>query len=233
MRTALYIALAVMLCSFYAVAQDYPKAEVFGGFNITHLDTEGVTVATFDLPAGSSIKNWYPGWEIAGQYNFTKLLGVKGDISGNYGTPVNIPGVTGIPGARDYSFLFGPVVSLHAEHLTPFVHALFGGNHLSLPSSTISTAGTGDPAFPGFSETAFAMAFGGGVDWKLTHHFSVRLGQFDYLYTKHCLSVPADFAGLGNAAGCLLGSNSILGAKGSAFPAHQNNFRFATGIVIH
>jgi hypothetical protein len=93
--------------------------------------------------------------------------------------------------------------------MTPFVHALFGGNHLSADASVVTGAAA--------SETAFAMAFGGGVDVKLAHHFGLRLGQFDYLYTKHC----------GNTGGgCVLG-------VGTAPPAHQNNFRFATGIVIH
>ena len=214
MRKVLLIALVVMLCGFYAVAQDYPRAQLFGGFSYLHVDTEGATV-----PAPASIKTWYPGWEIAGQFNLTKMLGIKGDFSGNYGTPIS--GVPGFPSARTYTFLFGPVISFRGDRVTPFVHALFGGNHASIDSTIVS---------PSFSETAFAMAFGGGLDVKLTHHFGLRLGQFDYLYTKHCLNVPADFAGLGNPAGCLLGSSSILGPGAPA--AHQNNFRFSTGITI-
>jgi len=223
MRKVLLIGLAVTLCGVYAVAQDYPKAELFGGFNITHLDTENIQRV---LPTGTNVKSWYPGWEIAGQYNLTKLIGIKADFSGNYGKPLTVPGFS-TPSGRAYTFLFGPVFSLRKEHITPFAHALFGGNHISVDSFTITGVGTS----PSFSETAFAMAFGGGVDWKLTHHFSVRLGQFDYLYTKHCINAPADFFGLGNPAGCVLGSNSILGAGAPA--AHQNNLRFETGIVIH
>ena len=45
MRKVLFVALAVMLCGFYAVAQDYPKAELFGGFSVIHMDTEGLTNA--------------------------------------------------------------------------------------------------------------------------------------------------------------------------------------------
>jgi len=212
MRKALLVALAVMMCGFYAVAQDYPKAELFGGFSVVHLDTENIQ--SF-LPAGTNVKEWYPGWEFAGQYNFTKLLGIKGDISGNYGTPVTAAGLANPPSARAYSFLFGPVVSFRGDRITPFVHALFGGSHASVDAS--ATVGN-----PSISDTAFAMAFGGGVDWKLTHHFSVRLGQFDYVYTNHdgCAIV----AGAGGAvpANCE-----------SLFPAHQNNFHFSTGIVIH
>jgi len=228
MRKVLFVALAVMLCGLYAVAQDYPKAELFGGFSVIHMDTEGLTnaQAAAATAPGATIKTWYPGWAIAGQYNLTKLIGIKADFSGNYGKPLTVPGFS-TPSGRAYTFLFGPVFSLRKEHITPFAHALFGGNHISVDSFTITGVGTS----PSFSETAFAMAFGGGVDWKLTHHFSVRLGQFDYLYTKHCINAPADFFGLGNPAGCVLGSNSILGAGAPA--AHQNNVRFETGIVIH
>jgi len=208
MRKVSLLALLFVFCGLYAIAQDYPKAELFGGFNVTHLDTEGLAARIAPL----SVKSWYPGWEIAGQYNFTKLLGVKGDFSGNYGTPVS--GLAGFPSARAYTFMGGPVFSLRTEHLTPFAHALFGGNHASVDAST--RLGT-----PSGSENAFAMAFGGGVDWKLTRHFDARLGQLDYLYTKHC----------GNF-GVLTGHVCILGVPGAP-PAHQNNFRFATGIVIH
>jgi len=225
MRKALLVALAVMMCGFYAVAQDYPKAEVFGGFSLLHVDTEGATnasAAAFTGVAGTTIKIWYPVWEVAEQYNFTKMLGVKADFSGNYGTPLSVPGVS-TPSARTYTFLGGPVFSFRHDRITPFAHALFGGNHVSVDSFTV----TGEGGFfsPAFSETAFAMALGGGVDWKLTHHFSVRLGQFDYLYTNHCLSAPPGFFDIGTGQ-CLLG---VPGAPAD----HQNNFRFSTGIVIH
>jgi opacity protein-like surface antigen len=214
MRKGLLIAVLVLVCGCFAVAQDYPKASIFGGVSLLHLDTEGATdatVSTFFSTPGSTIKTWYPGWEVAGQYNFTKLLGVKADFSGNYGTPLTVPGVS-TPSARTYSFLFGPVLSLRGEHATPFVHALFGGNHLSIDAAPGAT-GLGNPAI---TETAFAMAFGGGVDMKLTRHFGLRLGQFDYLYTKHCINV---------GGACTLG---VAGAPTD----HQNNFRFATGVTI-
>ena len=215
MRKVLFIAVLVLISGSLAAAQDYPKAEVFGGFTFTHLDTEGAKVPA-DAPAGTSIKNWYPGWEATGQFNLTKMFGLAADISGSYGKPVSVPGVSDIPSARVYNFLFGPVVSFRGDRFTPFVHGLFGIDHLSVGSTTISL-----PQFPtstsGYSENAFGMEFGGGVDVKISHHFAYRLGQFDYLFTKHCLAV---------AGTCTLG-------VGSAPPAHQNNFRFATGIVIH
>jgi len=222
MRKVLFIAVVAVVCGCFAAAQDYPKAELFGGFSYLHADTEGATNATataFTTVPGSTIQTWYPGWEVAGQFNLTRLLGLKADLSGNYGTPLKVPGFA-LPHAQTYTFLFGPVVSVRRDRVTPFVHALFGGNHIGLDASTVLMT-------PAFSENAFAMAFGGGLDVKLTRHFGARLGQFDYLYTKHCFSLPAGFGGFPQlaAGGCQLG---VAGAP----PAHQNNFRFATGILI-
>ena len=217
MRKALLVALAVMMCGYYAVGQkDYPKIEGFGGFSVVHIDTEGVQ-GKLGLPPGFDVKTWYPGWEAAGQYNFTRLIGVKADFAGYYGTPFTFPGLTGVPSVKFYKFLFGPVFSFRRDRFTPFVHALFGGDYWGIDKSAFF--GT-----PSVSETSFGMVFGGGVDWKLTHHFAVRLGQFDYLYSNHC----ANFGAVtGNR--CALGSNGIF----PQFASHQNNFRYSTGIVIH
>ena len=35
-----------------------------------------------------------------------------------------------------------------------------------------------------FSENAFAMTVGGGVDWNATPHLGIRLVQAEYLLTK-------------------------------------------------
>jgi S1-C subfamily serine protease len=53
------------------------------------------------------------------------------------------------------------------------------------------------------------MAFGGGVDVKLSAQIALRAGQVDYLYTKH------DF------------SSGIPGVA-----SHQNNIRASVGIVF-
>jgi opacity protein-like surface antigen len=218
MRKALLVALAVMMCGYYAVGQnDYSKVDLFGGFSVVHIDTEGVQ-GKLGLPPGLNIKTWYPGWEAAGQYNFTKLIGVKADFAGYYGTPFSLSsfGITGgVPSVKFYKFLFGPVFSFRRDRFTPFVHALFGGDYWGINSSTFF--GT-----PSVSETSFGFVVGGGVDWKLTHRFAVRLGQFDYLYSHHC----ANF-------GAVTDNQCVLGVAGSPFADHQNNFRFSTGIVIH
>jgi hypothetical protein len=96
------------------------------------------------------------GWELAGQYRMSDWLGGVADFDGHYanGTSLN-------------TFLFGPQVSWPAR-VSPFAHVLLGGAHAS--------AG-------GISNSAFAMAIGGGIDTRLTHGIYWRVIQGDYLPT--------------------------------------------------
>ena len=105
-----------------------------------------------------------------------------------------------------YSYLFGPVLFQSNGKYTPFAHALFGQNNVGTSLSHVTGLGISGLTA---SDTAFAMAFGGGVDIKISERIAVRVGQVDYFYTKH------DFSG---------------GAPGIA--NHQNNLRASVGIVF-
>lgn len=139
-------------------------------------------------------------------------IGIKADFSGHYNTPVTISsqianslaqlGITGLPPkASSYSYLFVPVVFQSKGRYQPFAHALFGQNDLGTNLSNVRVGGLGIPGLT-VSDTAFAMAFGGGVDIKLSERIALRAGQVDYFYTKH------DFSS---------GSPSVA--------SHQNNLR--------
>jgi hypothetical protein len=216
------------LTSFTFAQQDFPRAEVFGGYSYLHIDTQGVTGSSLDalcndvLGAGScppgtfQVHNGFNGWNAAAQVNANRWWGVKADLSGHYGTPITLStdaiaylnslGVTGLPPkANSFSYLFGPVVSQRFNRYTVFGHALFGANRAGV-NVHVKVNQLQIPAFT-VSNTALAMAFGGGVDVKIARHFAVR-GQADYLYTGH------DFTDLiPNIA------------------AHQNNVRASAGIV--
>jgi len=203
--------------------------EVFGGYSYLHIDTEGVTGSTLDTtcnsilgagtcPPGSfGVHPGANGWNASAQFNATRFLGIKADFTGHYNTPVTISsqianslaqlGITGLPPkARYYSYLFGPVIFQSKGRYKPFAHALFGLNTVSTNLSHVTGLGISGLTT---SDTAFAMAFGGGVDIAVTDRFAVRAGEVDYLYTKH------DFSG---------------GASGVA--THQNNLRASVGIVF-
>ncbi len=109
---------------------------------------------------------------------------------------------------RLYTFLFGPTVTSSVNKVSVFGHALFGGAHSSLGAG-IAGLSTGVN-----SATAFAMAFGGGVDIGLTQHFAIRPAQVDYLYT-HFNAFDALSTGLSSTTG-----------------GHQNSFRYSAGIVF-
>jgi hypothetical protein len=74
----------------------------------------------------------------------------------------------GILGPGDDYELGGPEFTVHAGPAVFFAHALFGRGSV--------TGGLLNP-----TRTGFAMAFGGGVDLRVTSWFSLRLIDADYL----------------------------------------------------
>ena len=93
------------------------------------------------------------------------------------------------------TYLFGPQVYPLGHHrITPFAHALFGGSYFDFPTDD-------------FSDSAFAFAIGGGVDFNLTHHISIRPVQFDYEQDRN-------FGG---------------GTTGNPL---QNNFKYKGGVIF-
>jgi len=75
-------------------------------------------------------------------------VGVTADFSGYY--PSGCCGTNSV-----HTYLFGPQVSFRLQRVTPFVHFLMGGAHISF-----SAPG----AFVLSSDKAFLYAFGGGID---------------------------------------------------------------------
>ena len=61
----------------------------------------------------------------------------------------------------------------HFSRIAPFGQVLFGAAHAN--AAAFGTANT---------QNAFAMTAGGGVDYKLLEHFSVRPFQAEYLMTR-------------------------------------------------
>ncbi len=95
-----------------AVAQeDTSKVDLFGGYSY------------FNRANGLGGVN-LNGWEAQGTYNFNRWLGATADFGGYYARPG--PSID----FNEYTFLFGPPVSLRTPHITPFAHALFGVSHL-------------------------------------------------------------------------------------------------------
>lgn len=224
-RLALMLSIFTLLACSFSVGQDSSKVQVFGGYSFLNLDNGGIAGGQLDTvfgaPGGTfGTSSSFNGWEAQLQFKAKKNIGIVADFSGNYGnlfTAASGSGVSGLPSTQSYSFLFGPEISASRGKISPFVHALFGVNRLS-SSSTNSLSGVSFLSLPSVSDTAFAMALGGGVDYNINSKFGLRLGQFDYLYTGQNMNTFANN---------IFGGNTFSGLSG-----HQNNLRFSTGIVF-
>ncbi|MBZ5678776.1 MAG: porin family protein [Acidobacteriia bacterium] len=127
MRKLIVLTLFVGLFSWSAMAADNPKAEVFGGYQYSHL--EGGTGAN--------------GWNFALNGNFNDWFGITADFGGAYAS------VSGIS-IHNYTYTFGPTLSLRANKgYTPFVHALFGGDQASASFLGVSGSSSGFAALIG------------------------------------------------------------------------------------
>ena len=123
------------------------------------------------------------------EYNAKSWLGVVGDLGGFYATSSGNGSFAG----GVFSYLLGPRVNFRHGRFTPFVQALFGG--VRTTDGIAQSTGT---------EKNFAMTAGGGMDFKVSRHVSVRPIQAEYFMTK----IPD---GLNN---------------------RQDNLRIGTGIVL-
>ena len=157
MRKLLVVAALVMLFSGAAMAQDHPKAELFGGYSFLRVNPGG----------GIDGENFPAGWHASIAGNVNHWFGIAGDFTGNYKT---ISGVS----TKIHTFMGGPRISYrNNERITPFAHVLIGGARVNAGAFGV-----------GASDGAFAVAFGGGVDAKLNDNFAIRVGQFDYVMTR-------------------------------------------------
>lgn len=163
MKSKLVVSLLAFV-SYFTVAtraqESAPKIDVFAGYSYLQANPGVRGVDSFHLHGGSASM----------AYNYSSWLGGVADFGGyNHG---NVLG-TGTSGTLS-TYLFGPRVSYrHLRKLTPFGEVLFGVAHAN--AKNFGTAS---------SQNAFAMSVGGGVDYKLFDHFSIRPVQADYLMTR-------------------------------------------------
>jgi hypothetical protein len=141
----------------------------------------GYSYMSADLASGSRTN--MNGWNGSVEAKVLPFIGVVADFSGHYGSaPLAVnPTCTSVIGGscatlsastNIHNFLFGPRVSVSVGKIRPFAHVLLGAGH-------ISENGFG---FSG-SDTSFAYAVGGGVDYHLIPLVSWRV-QGDLLQNR-------------------------------------------------
>jgi hypothetical protein len=172
MMKLLLLVLILPFAALTASAQEAPRVEVFGGYSFARADLAGASANLHGL-AGSVT------------YNFDNFLGVKADFSGHTGSktifvPADPAGTVPFDlRPSDFTFLFGPQMTYRKKQtIIPFGHVLLGGvNPINASQTGTSTSVT----FVDGSDTGFGLAFGGGLDVKLSKRVALRIVQADYL----------------------------------------------------
>lgn len=195
------VLILLVWCVPSVAAQEVPKAEVAAGYAFASFET------------GNGLKRLsLNGWNASVTGNANRWLGFTGEFSGHYGSQSSV-------GRQAYSFLFGPRFSYREnERVTPFVHFLFGATRAHRGASP----GVPPPApvIPAQTETAFSMAFGGGLDVRATKAVAFRVVQADYLLTRF------------DEATGLVCIQSVIPPCPTTQAGTQHNFRFSAGIVF-
>jgi outer membrane protein OmpA-like peptidoglycan-associated protein len=189
-----------------AAADEWPRSEIFLGYNFVKFNPNSDFVPSFNANGGSG----------QFQYNFTKYLGVAMDVGAVNKGVLNGFGVD----TTVMNFVAGPRVTFHnSSRFVPFVEAMFGGAYATMSTSINALSGVPSvlppalappPGSPvtvriGASRTGFAMLAGGGLDLKVSRHVAIRLFEADY----YLMRLPDLFTG--NLT-------------------NQNNFRYAGGV---
>lgn len=166
-RKPVLIALSLLALATLAVAQ-VPHANVFFGYSYYNTD-----LSSFDRANAV-------GWEASVEGKIIPFLGFVADVDTQYGTqrfpsvcPVGISSLSCGSFSNsftEHNFLFGPRLSVSVAKFRPFAEALFGGAHVSINND-------------GGSDTSFATAIGGGLDYKIIPLVAWRF-QGDYVQTR-------------------------------------------------
>lgn len=167
-RKAGLIIVALLFFAGLAGAQVPTSGNVFFGYSYYNTDLSSIDRANTD------------GWEASVEGKVVPFLGFVADVDSHYGSqnfpicPVVPPGGGGPCGSfnasvTEHNYLFGPRVSFSVGRFRPFVEGLFGGAHVN--------------ANGGGSDTSFATALGGGLDYKIIRPLAWRF-QGDYVQTR-------------------------------------------------
>ncbi len=170
MRKIVFVALAMVVFAGLANAQVPTSGNIYLGYSFENTDWSGLN-STLKRP------NLH-GWEGSLEGKVFPHVGIVTDFSQHYGsqrftqfTP-NGPLATNVTG-HGWEILFGPRLSIPVGNFTPFAEAMFGVGHIS----------NGGSGLPSTTNTSFATALGGGIDFKLIRPLAVRV-EGDYLQTR-------------------------------------------------
>ena len=186
MKKSLKYIVGVFLASAalaHAQEETIPKYEVGLDYSWLHVNA-----------ASGSLQRTGNGGSGYFEYNITSLFGIVGDVGGyaNARKGINDKALT---------YMFGPRFNFRHSKLTPYAQALFGGGYAwAGPNSNSNT------------QNAFAMAVGGGLDYKVSKHIAIKPIQVEYVLTRF--------------------NSANLGGSTQSFGDHQNDIRYSAGVVF-
>ncbi len=166
MKRLLTYLIFVLLFASALAPESLGQVELFGGYSYLKLNGEGSNSQNLN------------GWEAGVSAHLIGPLALEADYSNHYGssptTATVVPEFTELYGPRFEMFRF--------PRIAPFVHGLFGAAHGIQYFNLGAGCKVGEPCPLGrTTENGFAMAFGGGLNIKATHHIWIRAFQVDYL----------------------------------------------------
>lgn len=190
MTRFLLLFLIALMCAPVAFAQnrrdDYSYYEFYVGYAYTRANNNA---DTFDRNGNArfngnrvdfaSERQNYNGFTAEFNQNVTRHVGIVTSFTGSFDetgyADLNSGRIFNAKVQR-YDLMIGPRYNWRTSRVTPFAHALFGITHMR--------AKFDDPLSPRKkADTAFAMAFGGGLDIHASEHLDIRPIMVDYLPT--------------------------------------------------
>jgi len=138
------------------------KAELFGGYSFERIAPGcGSNYRCGSPQAGPSTN--LSGWATSITGYFYKSFGLSAQFTGDYNGSAALSYAT----LHRYTYQFGPAYAFRLRRASIFAHALVGG----------VTQSSRDQ---GVDYTAFLWSVGGGLDFKVRRHLSIRPVQVDY-----------------------------------------------------
>ena len=168
-----------------------PRLEVGGGYTFRSF----APAPTGEPGASQSVPRVnMNGWDVNATFNINNWLGITGDVDGTRNSVADSQ-VTGNDITWIYTVMAGPRLYPLGHHkLTPFAQVLLGHAYfkVTVPS------GVPQPSTFTLTDGSFAWSAGGGVDWTVSKHFAVRLGEFDYERTAFSQIASAGLSDVNN-----------------------------------
>lgn len=264
MSKNLLIMFMILVCGSVVLAQDdYHKMEVSGGYSFERTKgfpgdaILGTASGNTSGTTGTDRTHNLNGFNASAVYNFSKYFGAKVEFSGNYGSDANhtlpggvyqsvngvtilvIPSEGGIAAKqRDYKFMGGVQFKDNSteKKFKPFAHALFGTarqttDFYNLDQQRVNLIGGSKK----ITANSFTMAFGGGLDVRVSKRIDIRVIQFDYnpVFVKQKTLVALN-SRVDSLVTSFTGGSTVTALQSAEIPKHtQQNWRIGFGIVFH